>query len=861
MKWINWSSWIALLLNCSAIAIEIKSASSVLIDEVSVDGVPAEWVDSIKTAGSFLPGDEFDRLKVDRSINKTREFLENKGYANSKVTPDFKTDFENGQKRNVLRFHVELGVPIRISEISLLIENGQLPDAQRNQLRSSMEFKKGEVFDRDRVKEFRRNLEGSLAALNYVDSRVVKIETEAAADGVRLIFQIELGQRVVFSIQGNVFFARSELTLLLDEQRVVGLGRDYVNVLINRIRDRYFDYGFMQVKVTPYSFESIGGGPRKILFMIEEGQQNKIKNVIFDGNESFERETLESLYFKNASDRIQTRVYNEKMAEDAARAMIEELRKKGYLSAKLIAFKKEESARPGEVNLHIFMNEGLQTRIQKVEFKGQTVFSASQLIKFLGLEEGGALNLVQLEDGIDRIKREYRNQGFIKVSLLNEDKNQAVIYSEKNQYADLNFEILEGPQFRLGEVRVFGNEKTSRYVILREMQIRGNEIISEKKLNETEDRLRRLGIFSLVNLDLIDDPNDPLKKDLKVTVQEGPPGNLGYGVGYRNDLGVRVFGDLTYSNLWGQNQTWALLMSANRRIDDYQFFEYSGQMSYIWPWAFLGDTTFRPSVSAEKREYIQFDAQTYGFSANVDRSFWKAIGLSGGLTYTLEQIWQFNATVNPLDNQQIRVGSLTPQLRIDLRDNPVVPRRGFYLVTSFEYANHALGSQGDPIPVSFGRYQFRTDYYLDFIPHVVWYSSIRGGWVKNFANTSPNGVYNASVAVPLIKQFALGGEYSLRGYIQDELNNESQSIQGYQTFSNYRTQFDYSVTSALSIGPFLDAGGLNVNQFTLGALRYGTGVGLRYNTPVGPVNFDWGFKLFPQPGEQESVFYFSLGVI
>jgi outer membrane translocation and assembly module TamA len=59
----------------------------------------------------------------------------------------------------------------------------------------------------------------------------------------------------------------------------------------------------------------------------------------------------------------------------------------------------------------------------------------------------------------------------------------------------------------------------------------------------------------------------------------------------------------------------------------------------------------------------------------------------------------------------------------------------------------------------------------------------------------------------------------------------------------------------------LDAGNLQLDTFSFGQLRLGSGVGLRYITPVGPVNFDWGFKIKPLPSESSNVFYFSLGVI
>ncbi|MBC7395952.1 MAG: BamA/TamA family outer membrane protein [Bdellovibrionales bacterium] len=849
--------------------LQIGNARAYPVSEIQVEGVAADQVEVVKTLSGLLPGDDYERSRAERGEEKIVEYFSSKGFPQVEV----RSDVLAYNERHVVRFKIQLGPAIRISEVTFACKQEVLSPVLTSRLFQAVDLKPGEYFDRDRIKEMRRAAESVLFSQNFIDSKVSDIGTEVTSSGLKLRFMLELGQKVALSVSGNEYYSRSELMTFIEEQRALGLGRDYGLVLSTRIKELYIEHGFRRVSIMPYSFEPHGNEPKKVVFDISEGPRVMIRSLIFDGNEVFKDLELNELFYKNAADRIIARIYNAKMVDSTAHGMIDELKKRGYLSAKLIAIKTEEAGEAG-VNLRIFISEGLQTRIQAIDFKGNHVFTVEQLDGFLGLHENDPLNLVQLEDGLDQIKKQYRNLGHLNFKVNNELSHQLVTYSEKNQFAYLNLDLDEGQVIRLGEYKLFGNDKTKPVVIERELRIKVGEPLGEARVVETEERLRRLGIFGQVNLEFKDSEKTPNTKDMRVSVQEAVPGNTSTGIGFRNDLGVRVFGELSYANLWGMNHTWALNVTANRRLNNFKFFEYSAQVSYTWPWALLGETTFRPSLLAEKRQYIQFNAETYAFSANLERMLYRPLKFSGSFNYTLERVRQFGAVELPAisgtslsQNQQIRIGSVTPTLRLDLRDNPVVPRRGFFALTSFEYANSFLGTQIDPIPVSYGRFQVRTDLYLDFIPHIIWFSSIRGGWLRNFINPyQSNGQLDPRVTVPLIKQFALGGINSIRGFVEQELNvqsdgNAERRVQGYSTYVNYRTQMDFFVSPNLSFGPFLDAGNLQVDAFSMGNLRYGTGVGMRYLTPVGPINFDWGFKLFPHSGEESNVFYFSLGVI
>lgn len=837
-------------------------ARAIPIGETKFTGIPLEQVETIRNLSGILLGDEYDKVRAEHAAEKIRNYYEGKGYPQAEVLFDLSVI---GADRHALLFNIKLGVPIRIAAVDFISKDISLSSDLITRLNQLIALQPGELFDRDRIKEMRRTIETGLIAQNFIDSRVADITNEVTALGLKLTFVLELGQKVILSVSGNANYTRSELMNLVETQRAQGLGRDYVAVIVGRLRDYYVDHGFRQVKVIPYSFEPHGNEPKKVVFDIDEGPLVHLKTVTFDGNETFTHTQLEEFFFLGAESRIIARIYNEKMVEDAAKRMIDELKKRGYLSAKLIALKTEEIPKSNDLSVKLFVSEGTQTKIQAIDFHGNDSFTPEKLDNFLGLHEGDPLNLVQLEDGIDRIKKEYRNLGKLQFKINNEGNDKIVTYSEKNQFAYLNFDLDEGPVLCLAKFDIFGNETTKRKVIEREIRIKVGEPLAENKVLELEESLRRLGIFSQVNVDFKESETVANAKNMKIQVQEAVPGSSDAGIGFRNDLGIRVFGELAYANLWGLNQTAALDVTANRRINDFRFTEYSATMGYTMPWALLGETTFRPSITAEKRQYLEFDAQTFAFSAGLDRMFYKPLRLSGSFTYTLEQVTQFDA-IDKSQNQTIRIGSITPTLRIDLRDNPLAPKSGFFALTSFEYSNSFLGTQVTPVPVSYGRYQARADFYLNFIPRIVWYNSVRGGWLKNFVNPrNANGSLNPNITVPLIKQFALGGVNSLRGFQEQELNvqeyNSQATVQDYMTYVNYRTQIDFYASNSLSLGPFLDSGNLQVDSFSLGGLRYGTGLGLRYLTPIGPVNFDWGFKLFPRPGEDKDVFYFSLGVI
>ncbi|MGY2732683.1 outer membrane translocation and assembly module TamA [Sphingomonas sp. UYP23] len=60
--------------------------------------------------------------------------------------------------------------------------------------------------------------------------------------------------------------------------------------------------------------------------------------------------------------------------------------------------------------------------------------------------------------------------------------------------------------------------------------------------------------------------------------------------------------------------------------------------------------------------------------------------------------------------------------------------------------------------------------------------------------------------------------------------------------------------------PFFDGGNISTGLLpSLGALRYGAGLGVRYYSNFGPIRIDVGTPVNPAPGDPRVAVYVSLG--
>jgi outer membrane protein insertion porin family len=226
--------------------------------------------------------------------------------------------------------------------------------------------------------------------------------------------------------------------------------------------------------------------------------------------------------------------------------------------------------------------------------------------------------------------------------------------------------------------------------------------------------------------------------------------------------------------------------------------------------------------------------------------------------------------------------SLKPSLTLDMRNNQLFPTEGIYLNLSAEFAMGFLGSENQFIKY---RGNFRG-YYPIFSSVIFRYNNEFG------AVTSPQ-----TTGVPIYGRFFLGGIFDVRGFrlrtigprlpLRESLDENADPIRnganiGGNLMYYQNVEIEFPIVDAVQLRGvvFTDLGNAwNVEDLYCSAapaspdsvtdpcfgpaslfnVRTSAGFGLRWNSPLGPLRFEWGFPFSPLSYEETSTFEFTIG--
>lgn len=406
---------------------------------------------------------------------------------------------------------------------------------------------------------------------------------------------------------------------------------------------------------------------------------------------------------------------------------------------------------------------------------------------------------------------------------LAEAAGQDVIANHRTRQLDVDLRIAPGPQLRFGQVRPQGNERTRSERIVAIAGVNSGEIYDPEAVLRAETRLRRTGTFASAALRTADTANPDGTIDMEVLIEEAPPRRLGAGAELDSTAGIRLTGFWLHRNLLGGAERLRLEAAIEGIAARVGGLGFSLDARYTRPATFNSDTDMELGVRA-----VRVDERDYGADAiEADVRFLRRY--SERLTGHAGVVLRFERARFGVDRGlRGNFGTLAVPVGLtwDTRDVTLDATRGFFLMGEvMPYLGFSEAGHG-------GRLRVDARAYADM--------GSEGRFVLAGRVQAGAIVGSALAETPRDYLFYSGGGGTVRGLPFQSLGVTQGGIaSGGQGFAAVSGEVRARITDRFGLAVFADAGYVSEGAFS-GASDWqaGAGIGVRYQTPIGPMRLD-----------------------
>jgi len=492
--------------------------------------------------------------------------------------------------------------------------------------------------------------------------------------------------------------------------------------------------------------------------------------------------------------------------------------------------------------------------VQSINFEGNTLYKDEELEKALGIKRGEILNGNLLNPDDNGILKLYAKDGYslARVETINVSNEGVVNIGLTEGVVDsVTFEKAPEKNDNERQSSKRSTLRTKPYVFERYQELKPGQIFQEKNIESTVKELYRTGMFTKIVPSIEGKEDDPNARVIKLLVEERPTTSINGSISYGTSVGLVGELKLSDSNFLGRGQDAGITLSASNKGDK------TFELSWFDPWlkgteqVQLGGAVYWTQSVDDNAEADEVEkVKKYGTRWTIGKGLNKDIGVSFSARYDNYKELFGNKKVN----DKYKLFAMGPTITLDTRDNKFSPTKGLYATMSYE--------RGELIKDPRKYDQFETDlraYHPTFFgeKNVMAY---RAAW-----GTTGSGT-------PEALRFSIGGAESVRGY-------DYSAFDGFDKF-HATIENRTKINDTLQLVAFFDIGNAwqkdsrdpvtgkkiykpnRKDAHDFKDLKKGYGVGVRLNTPIGPLRFDYGWPMDPEKkGEKKDKgkFYFSFG--
>lgn len=798
-------------------------------------------------------GDSFSETKLAEQEKRIRNLFVGQGYFNPDVTVS--SDRDDADGNFIVTVEIEKGPFYSINKVEI-IGNHHFSSARLkfriSTWKSSVLFGNSRRFVQRVLEEDIKNFVAFYRQNGFADVRVgadtVKNEAQRTVD---IIFHIDEGPLYDISFLGNEAFwdvtLKKEVTLFKEgNKNNFALKKSMRNIKNRYIEDGYLDAA-VENKVIDETQQSLS--TRKVVLEIDEGLPYRVERIEILGNKVVsENEILKSMLTITKGIR-DSGIYVPKVLDEDIKAVKTLYFQQGFtkvrVEKKISVHEVSSSAASKQktVDIQLIIQEGVQTRINTIEFGGLSVLSTEEAMSATGMIPGAVFNESAILAGEKNLQQKISEAGYphVKVTSVTE-------FSADGSLVNIGYQITEGPRVSVGQVFYTGNFRTREDFLDSEMEIRPGQPLLLSGLLESRRNLMDVNALESVRFRTIGLKNMEDEVDIVVEVSEKKPYFFEIGTGYDTERHLYVDTLVGDHNFWGRNME---LQSGM----EFSQIGYKADISLTSPRIFSSKILSSTRIFTENREEFNkdFGISTYGASQNFSKSFLdKQLITDLGIVYEYREQYLTGNQESAFTESELylprHILVVSPGIIYKTTDSFVRPRKGIFSSLNLDISK-GIGNDRD----DFIKYRIDSRYY--YTPFDPLTLAVRG----RYGFIQP---YGSNVNIPEDQLFFLGGTSTVRGFDENLLrfDVDGQAVGGREIILG-SLEARYDIGMNLELTAFYDIGMVAKTQggSDMESFRDSVGLGLRYMTPIGPIGFLYGWKLETMPNESPGSLHFSMG--
>ena len=597
-----------------------------------------------------------------------------------------------------------------------------------------------------------------------------------------------------------------------------------------------------------------------VSFDIEEGAVSKIRDINIVGNRAYTTDDLRAEFLLTTPNWMTWWNKNDQYSKQKLNADLETLRSfymnNGYLEFNIDST--QVSITPDKKDIYITINitEGEKYTITDIKLAGETIVPQEELRQLIQIQPGESFSREKVTASSKAISDRLSNDGYAFSNV-----NPVPDVNKEAHTAAFTFFVDPGKRVYIRRINIVGNARTKDEVIRREVRQLESAWYASNKIDRSKERLIRTQFFSDVNVETPAVAGTADQVDMNVTVTEQSTGSVQFGAGLSSNEGV-VFGiTVNQNNFLGTGNRVSAQVNTGKVNTVYS-------LSYTDPYftpdgVSRGFDVYRRDVNTESLSSVaEYETSSYGGGVRFGIPINERDSFSFGTAIDFTKV---NFSGNSLARQYAdfcgnQTGCSSDSVTAnagwthDSRDNILFTNRGVLQRLSGEVSLPVLDLQ-------YYKIDYKHSWYKQLTPGLTFLLNGEIGYADSYGDKR----------YPFFKNFFMGGVNSVRGFSNGSLGPRNVDINGddFALGGNKRllgnAELFFPVPGVESkqfrLSVFVDAGNVfsQEESYSLGDLRYSTGVGVSWFSPFGPLKLVLAKPLNDKVGDDTEVLQFQFG--